>query len=278
MSADFSRYSGNPIWLADRGSLRMSKSSRIWFTIFAKAPPLACLSFANRMAARGHLMKAAEEPDEKDDRDRYADQPKQKTPTHNFLLLVASQPNVGSELKFHARSNVRLPTNRREERVVNKGEAVSRPLRRRSAGSAPTARVSYLTTCASHRQQTFGGSRIAFTVSEKDGQFRDRANPAEPWRLRRDLNQEHLRIFRPSVHVSNAHCGANSVAEGRLIDALQQPHLTRNASGDGARSRKRCSCAQARPLSRVCDSTVFEFGADACEHSEQTAGEHGWSE
>lgn len=53
-------------------------------------------------------MEPAEGPDEKDDRDRYADQPKQKTSTHNFLLLVASQPNVGSELKFHARKAARL--------------------------------------------------------------------------------------------------------------------------------------------------------------------------
>ena len=52
-----------------------------------------------------HLVKAAEEPDKKDDRDRYADQPKQKTSTHGFVLLViASQPNVGSELKFHGPS------------------------------------------------------------------------------------------------------------------------------------------------------------------------------
>jgi hypothetical protein len=59
-------------------------------------------------------VKAAEEPDNKDDRDRYADQPKQKTSTHGFLLLViASQPNVGSELKFHGPNHptVRLPTN-----------------------------------------------------------------------------------------------------------------------------------------------------------------------
>jgi hypothetical protein len=35
---------------------------------------------------RGHLVEPAEGPDEKDDRDRYADQPKQKTSTHNFLL------------------------------------------------------------------------------------------------------------------------------------------------------------------------------------------------
>jgi hypothetical protein len=41
---------------------------------------------------------------------------------------------------------------------------------------------------------------------------------------------------------------------------------------------KDASGVQARPLSRVCDTTVAEFGADAGEHSEQTAGEHGWSE
>jgi hypothetical protein len=35
----------NPIWPADRGSVCMSKSSRIWLSIFAKAPPLACLPF-----------------------------------------------------------------------------------------------------------------------------------------------------------------------------------------------------------------------------------------
>jgi len=129
----------NPIWPADRGSVHMSKSSRIWLSIFAKAPPLACLPFRchsqtewlvyrfslygkdsfqvlrldhplalalkhDELDRRGHLMKAAEEPDEKDDRDRYADQPEQKTSTHNSLLLVSSQPNVGSELKFHGRS------------------------------------------------------------------------------------------------------------------------------------------------------------------------------
>jgi hypothetical protein len=44
----------NPTWPADRGSLRMSKSSQIWFSIFAKATPgfpSFPLSFANRMAA-----------------------------------------------------------------------------------------------------------------------------------------------------------------------------------------------------------------------------------
>jgi hypothetical protein len=80
---------------------------RLWF-VCSLSPvcpaPLALALKPNELDRRGHLMKAAEEPDEKDDRDRYADQPKQKTSTHNFLLLVASQPNVGSELKFHARS------------------------------------------------------------------------------------------------------------------------------------------------------------------------------
>jgi hypothetical protein len=129
----------NPIWPADRGSVRRPKSSRIWLSIFAKAPPLACLPFRchsqpdgclyrftlygkdsfqvlrldhplalalkhDELDRRGHLMKAAEEPDEKDDRDRYTDQPKQKTSPHNSLLLVSSQPNVGSELKFHGPS------------------------------------------------------------------------------------------------------------------------------------------------------------------------------
>ena len=79
---------------------------RLWF-VCSLSPicpaPLALALKPNELDRRGHLMKAAEEPDEKDDRDRYADQPKQKTSTHNFLLLVASQPNVGSELKFHAR-------------------------------------------------------------------------------------------------------------------------------------------------------------------------------
>jgi hypothetical protein len=70
-------------------------------------------------------VEPAEGPDEKDDRDRYADQPKQKTSTHNFLLLVASQPNVGSELKFHARSQ----TGRRdalERRPTNRGNTAGR--------------------------------------------------------------------------------------------------------------------------------------------------------
>ncbi len=78
--------------------------------------PLALALKHDELDERGHLVEPAEGPDEKDDRDRYADQPKQKTSTHNFLLLVAPQPNVGSELKFRARSQtgsarrVRTPT------------------------------------------------------------------------------------------------------------------------------------------------------------------------
>jgi hypothetical protein len=64
--------------------------------------PLALALKHNELDERDHLVEPAESPDEKDDRDRYADQPKQKTSTHNFLLLVASQPNVGSKLRFHA--------------------------------------------------------------------------------------------------------------------------------------------------------------------------------
>jgi hypothetical protein len=107
----------NPIWPADRGSVRMSKSSRIWLSIFAKAPPLACLPFRlpfrclrkqngcvyhfslygkdsfqvlrldhplalalkhDELDERGHLVEPAESPNKNDDWNRYADQPKQK--------------------------------------------------------------------------------------------------------------------------------------------------------------------------------------------------------
>jgi hypothetical protein len=84
--------------------------------------------------------------------------------------------------------------------VVNKG--------RRSADLSDEERCPNSARVVLERHAPHTGSRHSaapgFTVSEKDGQSRDRANPAEPWRLRRDLNQEHLRIFRPSVHVSNA--------------------------------------------------------------------------
>jgi len=43
-------------------------------------------------------VKPAEDPDKKDNRNWYTDQPEQKTSTHDFLLVsVVSQLNVGSE-------------------------------------------------------------------------------------------------------------------------------------------------------------------------------------
>ncbi len=52
--------------------------------------PLALALKHDELDRRGHLMKAAEEPDEKDDRDGYTDQPQQKTSTHSFSYIVGS--------------------------------------------------------------------------------------------------------------------------------------------------------------------------------------------
>ena len=75
---------------------------------------------------------------------------------------------------MHAVSpNVRLPTNRREERVVNKG--------RRSADLSDEERCPNSARVVLERHAPHTGSRHSaapgFTVSEKDGQSRDRANP-----------------------------------------------------------------------------------------------------
>jgi hypothetical protein len=48
--------------------------------------PLALALKHDELDERGHLVEPAEEPDEKDDRDGYTDQPQQKTSTHSFLL------------------------------------------------------------------------------------------------------------------------------------------------------------------------------------------------
>jgi len=99
----------------------MSKSSRICFSIFGIVLPRASLPFRchwqigwlrlrfllygkdafqvlrldyplalalkhDELDERGHLVEPAEEPDEKNDRDGYTDQPQQKTSTHSFLL------------------------------------------------------------------------------------------------------------------------------------------------------------------------------------------------
>jgi hypothetical protein len=66
------------------------------FQILRLDYPLALAVKHDELDERGHLVEPAEGPDEKNDRDRYADQPKQKTSTHNFLLLVASQRRLGA--------------------------------------------------------------------------------------------------------------------------------------------------------------------------------------
>jgi len=48
--------------------------------------PLALALKHDELDERGHLVEPAEEPDNKDDRDGYTDQPQQKTSTHSFLL------------------------------------------------------------------------------------------------------------------------------------------------------------------------------------------------
>ena len=45
-------------------------------------------------------MKPAEKPDEKDDREWYADQPEQKTSTHSLFPPIRLQANVASGFKF----------------------------------------------------------------------------------------------------------------------------------------------------------------------------------
>jgi hypothetical protein len=59
---------------------------------------------------RGHLVEPAEKPDKKDDRDRYADQPEQKTSTQGCLLRFARwQSNVASKFKFPFAPAIGLP-------------------------------------------------------------------------------------------------------------------------------------------------------------------------
>jgi hypothetical protein len=52
--------------------------------------PLALALKHDELDRYGHLVEPAEDPDEKDDRDGYTDQPQQKTSTHSFLLFVGS--------------------------------------------------------------------------------------------------------------------------------------------------------------------------------------------
>ena len=116
----------------------MSKSSRICFSIFGIVLPRASLPFAvigksngcvyrfllygkdafqvlrldyplalalkhDELDERGHLVEPAEEPDEKNDRDGYTDQPQQKTSTHSFLLYRWF-PHLTSALNLRSNS------------------------------------------------------------------------------------------------------------------------------------------------------------------------------
>jgi hypothetical protein len=56
------------------------------FQILRLDDPLVLALTHEKLDNRGHLVEPAEDPDEKDDRDGYTDQPQQKTSTHSFLL------------------------------------------------------------------------------------------------------------------------------------------------------------------------------------------------
>jgi hypothetical protein len=64
-------------------------------------------------------MKPTGSPNEKDNRNRYADQPKQKAATHDFLLLFKS----ARKLKFQEHLKpaiVRFPTNRQGDQKAQR--------------------------------------------------------------------------------------------------------------------------------------------------------------
>jgi len=68
------------------------------FQVISLDHPFTLALKHNELGERGHLVKPAEDPDKKDNRNWYTDQPEQKTSTHDFLLVsVVSQLNVGSE-------------------------------------------------------------------------------------------------------------------------------------------------------------------------------------
>src|SRR5262249_16017075 len=119
----------NPISRADRHSDRMSKPFRIWFSIFVVATgvlsavigksdgcvyrfplhgkaSLQVFDLITHLPSRLNtmnwistaiLVEPAEDPDEKDDRDGYTDQPQQKTSTQAVSSdSLVAQTNVAS--------------------------------------------------------------------------------------------------------------------------------------------------------------------------------------
>jgi hypothetical protein len=75
----------------------MSKSSRYRLSVYGKEPfqvhrldqPPALALKHDELDERAHLVEPAKKPDKKDDRDRYADQPEQKSSTQGCLLRFA---------------------------------------------------------------------------------------------------------------------------------------------------------------------------------------------
>jgi hypothetical protein len=71
------------------------------FQVFRLDHPLAVAPKHDELDGRSHLMEPTQRPNEKYDRNRYADQPKQKKSTHDILLIyLTSHSNKISELKF----------------------------------------------------------------------------------------------------------------------------------------------------------------------------------
>jgi hypothetical protein len=58
------------------------------FQVLSLNHPLVVAFKHDELDERGHLMESAEGPDKKNDWNRYADQPKQKTSSHNFFLFI----------------------------------------------------------------------------------------------------------------------------------------------------------------------------------------------
>jgi len=77
----------------DGGIHRFPSYGKDSFQILRLDYPLAPTLKHDELDDRGHLVKPAESPDKNDDWNRYADQPKQKTSAHGFLLFVISQSN-----------------------------------------------------------------------------------------------------------------------------------------------------------------------------------------
>jgi hypothetical protein len=68
------------------------------FLVVSLEHPFTLALKHDELDGRGHLVKPAEDPDKKDNRNWYTDQPEQKTSTHDFLLFgsFSTQRRLGS--------------------------------------------------------------------------------------------------------------------------------------------------------------------------------------